>query len=107
MTIGLAVVVPGILLLVLLALSGIIVTYGRKSDGTLVAPKGARYSDASRLVRAATRSHQPVRPDSPVRPPAQRGPSEPMTMPTSHVCAVPPQATDPERSSKARRNLAA
>jgi hypothetical protein len=53
MIVSLVVAVPGIILLLVLVASGIVAGPGRRSRQALVAPRGARYSDATRILRAA------------------------------------------------------
>lgn len=56
MIISLAVVIPGVALLLVVAFAGLGTTLGRRSKERLVAPRNASFGDAARLMRAeATR----------------------------------------------------
>ena len=56
MIISLIVVIPGVVLVLVVALAGGVTRYGRQADPLLVAPRNAGFGEASRLVRAeATR----------------------------------------------------
>jgi hypothetical protein len=51
MVIDLILAVAGVGVLLLLSFGGRIAAHGRKSDQLLVAPRGARFGDASRMIR--------------------------------------------------------
>ena len=56
MIISLAIVIPGVGLLLIAAFAGLFSTLGRRSETPLVAPRNAGFGEASRLMRAeATR----------------------------------------------------
>ena len=48
----------GVAVLLPLTFSGLIAAHGRRSDNFLLAPRGARFGDATRLVRAAVEAER-------------------------------------------------
>jgi hypothetical protein len=64
MVIDVILALAGVALLLLLTFGGLIATEGRKSDQLLVAPRGARFGEASRLTRKADRQRRLATVDS-------------------------------------------
>jgi hypothetical protein len=60
MVIDVILAVAGSAVLLLLTFSTLIAGQGRRSDQLLVAPRGARFGDASRLARRAARERRPA-----------------------------------------------
>jgi hypothetical protein len=68
MLIALLIAVPGIALLLLAAVAGLVAAYGRSSDETLVAPRNAGFGEARQQARCATRARDQPRTAQPKTP---------------------------------------